>query len=330
MTITNTGGSPLTVSAVTVSTYFAVTHNCATVAAGASCTANVTFTPTAAGSLNGTLTIASDAPGSPNTVALTGTGELSLVKHYYRAILNRAPEPGGQEFWEAERARLVGLGANVNEVWFVMANYFFNSPEYLAANKSDAQFLADVYNTFFNRPPDGGGAAFWQSQINAGLSREGVIFWFMFSSEFRTFTQGIFGNTAARPEVDLVMDFFRGILNRFPDTPAFNAYVGSLRAAQCAPVAQRPGAVYKAVNDISFFFLFGAPEYAGRNRTNTQFVSDMYNAFLRRGGNVSEVAFWINQLDTNGKDRNTERADFIATPEFTNRVNAIIAQGCLQ
>jgi hypothetical protein len=64
------------------------------------------------------------------------------------------------------------------------------------------------------------------SQINAGLSREGVIFWFMFSNGFRTFTQGIFGSTAARPEVDMVMDLFRGILNRFPDTAAFNAFVG--------------------------------------------------------------------------------------------------------
>jgi hypothetical protein len=261
-------------------------------------------------------------------VALTGTGEKSLVKHFYRAILNRAPEPGGQEFWEAERARLVSLGANVNEVWFVMANYFFNSPEYIAANKSDAQFLSDVYNTFFNRPPDGGGAAFWQSQMNAGLSREGVIFWFMFSNEFRTFTQGIFGNTAARAEVDLVMDFFRGILNRFPDTPAFNAYVGSLRAAQCAPAAQRAGAVYKVVNDMSYFFLFGAPEYAGRNRNNTQFVSDMYNAFLRRGGDAGEVGFWIAQLNTKAKDRNTERADFLGSGEFSARVNAVVNVGC--
>ncbi|HQR19103.1 MAG TPA: choice-of-anchor D domain-containing protein, partial [Gemmatimonadales bacterium] len=56
--LTNSGGLPVTVSSVSASTYFAVTHDCATVNAGASCTANVTFTPTAEGSLNGTLTVA--------------------------------------------------------------------------------------------------------------------------------------------------------------------------------------------------------------------------------------------------------------------------------
>jgi alpha-tubulin suppressor-like RCC1 family protein len=327
VTLTNVGTGPLEVSGVAVSNaVFARTHNCTALTLGQSCTATVTFTPTAAGAAAANLTFTTIAGNV--VVPLTGTGEMSLVKHYYRAILNRAPEPGGQEFWEEESARLQALGANINEIWFVMANYFFNSPEYIAANKSDAQFLTDVYNTFFNRPPDGGGAAFWQSQMDAGLSREGVIFWFMFSNEFRTFTQGVFGNTAARPEVDMVMDLFRGILNRFPDTPAFNAFVGSLRSAQCQG-ANAPGAVYSAVNDISYFFLFGAPEYAGRNRSNTQYVSDMYNAFLRRGGADSEVDFWINQLNSSAKDRNQVRADFMASPEFGARVNAVIAAGCL-
>ncbi len=256
---------------------------------------------------------------------LTGTGELSLVSHYYYSILNRAPDAAGKAFWEGEATRLVGLGANVNEVWYLMANYFFNSPEYISFNRTDAQFLSDVYNTFFNRAPDPGGAAYWQSQINAGLSREGVIFWFMFSTEFSTFTQGIFGAPVVRAEINMVMDFFRGILNRTPDTTAFNFWVGQLRTAQC----QGAGAVYAKANEMSYSFLFTLPEYPARNRTNTQFVSDMYNAFLRRGGAASEVNFWINQLNTGGMDRNTVRANFINSPEFGGRVNGVISAGCL-
>jgi hypothetical protein len=322
--LTNIGAGTLTISNVAVNNaVFARAHNCtSSLNLGQSCTATVTFTPTAAGAAAGNLTFTTSAGNV--VVPLSGTGEMSLVKHYYRAILNRAPEPGGQEFWEAESARLQALGASINEIWFVMANYFFNSPEYIAANKTDGQFLTDVYNTFFNRPPDGGGMAFWQSQMDAGLSREGVIFWFMFSNEFRTFTQGIFGSTAARPEVDMVMDLFRGILNRFPDTAAFNAFVGTLRTAQC----QGAGQVYTAVNDMSYFFLFGSTEYGNRARNNTQYVSDMYNAFLRRGGADSEVGFWINQLNTDAKDRNTVRADFMASPEFGARVQAVIGAGC--
>src|SRR2546422_759984 len=48
--------------------------NGATVVAGASCLVNLTFTPTAASARTATVTITDDAPGSPQSVSLTGTG----------------------------------------------------------------------------------------------------------------------------------------------------------------------------------------------------------------------------------------------------------------
>jgi sugar lactone lactonase YvrE len=50
-----------------------------TLAAGASCTINVLFTPQAAGTRTATLNIADNATGSPQTVALSGTGVTSSV-----------------------------------------------------------------------------------------------------------------------------------------------------------------------------------------------------------------------------------------------------------
>lgn len=80
--LTNTGAGPLTINAVAASGDFAETSTgagaCpigpATLAAGASCTINVTFTPTATGSRSGTLTVTDNATGSPHTVSLSGTG----------------------------------------------------------------------------------------------------------------------------------------------------------------------------------------------------------------------------------------------------------------
>jgi len=46
----------------------------ATLAPSANCVISVTFTPTQAGALTGTITVTDDAPNSPQTVALTGTG----------------------------------------------------------------------------------------------------------------------------------------------------------------------------------------------------------------------------------------------------------------
>jgi hypothetical protein len=75
VTLTNSGDATLNVS-IAATGDFAETNTCGTgVAAGANCTISVTFTPTAGGNQTGTLSINDNAAGSPQTVALTGTGE---------------------------------------------------------------------------------------------------------------------------------------------------------------------------------------------------------------------------------------------------------------
>jgi hypothetical protein len=75
VTLTNTGNGALTPLTISVSGDFAQTNTCAgSVTSGASCTISVTFTPTAAGTQTGTLTITDNAPGSPQTVQLSGSG----------------------------------------------------------------------------------------------------------------------------------------------------------------------------------------------------------------------------------------------------------------
>ncbi|MBK8321696.1 MAG: DUF4214 domain-containing protein [Betaproteobacteria bacterium] len=320
VTFTNDGVAPVTVSSVTASTYFAVTHDCSTLAAGASCTASVSFTPTAMGSLNGTLTVQTSA--GTVAVPLAGIGERSLVTHYYRSILRRAPDAAGKSFWESEAARMQSLGANVNETWYAMATFFFFSGEYQSLARDDAGFVTDLYSTFFNRPADAGGLPFWAGLLGQGMPREVVLVSFLFSAEFQGLAQAIFGNVQARKEVDTVVDFYRGLLSRLPDDGGLTGWVGQFRAAQC----QGAGSVYAKVEAISSSFAGGA-EYASRNRTDAQYVGDLYNAFLRRGGDLGGVQFWISQL-AGGATRSAIRQQFIASPEFTHRVNAIIAEGC--
>lgn len=75
VTLTNSGATTLTLTGVVATSPFAETTDCtATLSAGTSCTINVTFTPAVVGTTNGALRISDDAPGSPHTVALSGTG----------------------------------------------------------------------------------------------------------------------------------------------------------------------------------------------------------------------------------------------------------------
>jgi hypothetical protein len=321
---TNTSGGAVTPTGVSVSSGYVILGNgcTATLAAGASCTVTVAFAPTAAGEIDGVVSVTYAGAG-PSVALLFGMGERSLTTHFYEAVLRRAPDLPGKIFWDNEATRVGGLGANVNETWYAMAMSFFNSPEYLAFGRDNNGFVTDLYNTFFNRAPDGAGLAFWTSQLTAGVPREVVLAGFMFSPEFASFTQAIFGNTGVRAEMDAVVDFYRGLLSRLPDSGGFNFWVGQFRTAQCA----NAGAVYTQVESISSSFMNGS-EYVGKGRSNAQFVGDMYNTFLRRGGDQGGVQFWINQLNGNTLTRNQVRQNFIASPEFTNRVNAIVNQGC--
>lgn len=75
VTLSNPGGSTLSISNISTSANYSQSNNCGgSLGVGGSCTINVTFTPGSIGPLSGTLTITDNAPGSPQTVNLSGTG----------------------------------------------------------------------------------------------------------------------------------------------------------------------------------------------------------------------------------------------------------------
>jgi len=76
ITVTNTGGIGLVVTAITASGDFSETDDCqsGTVGSGANCTIQVAFTPTQAGSRTGQLTISGNVADGEILVGLSGTG----------------------------------------------------------------------------------------------------------------------------------------------------------------------------------------------------------------------------------------------------------------
>jgi len=82
VTLSNPSGTALTITSIgftgTNPGDFGQTNNCplspSTLAANATCTINVTFTPTATGSRSATLAVADNASNSPQTAGVSGTG----------------------------------------------------------------------------------------------------------------------------------------------------------------------------------------------------------------------------------------------------------------
>jgi hypothetical protein len=86
VTVKNTGTASVNISALGITGNFAIATGgsgaCSSetsLAGGASCTIGVTFTPTEAGTATGTLSVTDNATGSPQMVALSGTGVTSSV-----------------------------------------------------------------------------------------------------------------------------------------------------------------------------------------------------------------------------------------------------------
>ena len=323
---TNNSASKVTFIRATMSSgKFSQSNSCGEVAPGASCTATITYAPGNSGTDPGSLTMTSTAPNSPHVVTLTGGAAAgstpSLVPHFYRTILRREPDAGGKAFWEGELARVTGMGVSANEVWFAVTSAFFASAEYAALRRDDAGFVTDLYASFMNRAPDASGMGYWMGLIAQGMPRDILLAQFMFSPEFAAVTGG--GAKSARIETDIVLDFYRGLLARLPDSGGFSHWIGQFRSAQCSGA----GAVNAQSEAISASFANG-PEAGARARSNAQYVADLYNAFLRRGGDLNGVRYWIDALDRGAASRDAVRRAFLASPEFAARVQAVVSAGC--
>ncbi len=99
ITLTNTGGATLTITSIAVtgtnSGDFVQTNTCgASVNAGAGCMITVSFTPTGTGTRTGAVTFTDNAPDTPQSAPLTGTG-IAPTATVSPASLNFPAEPIG-------------------------------------------------------------------------------------------------------------------------------------------------------------------------------------------------------------------------------------------
>jgi len=342
-TVTNSGSAG-TISGVAEGTgdtadFSIVSSTCGAIGSGATCTVTVSCTPQALGARAATLIVTSDASDSPNTFNMTCTGTNggnfasnvnAVITTYYEKILGRQPDAGGKAFWAGEAQRVSNLGADVREVFYVLSLTFFNSPEYFARNRTNSEFIGDLYRTFFLREPDPSGQAFWENYLTQGVDRNAVLINFLFSPEFSAFMTGLFGSPSIRPEVNMTIDFFRGILGRLPDDGGYNFWLSQLRTAQC----QGQAAVTAKTAELAQLFV-GSGEYATReaarpapDRTR-MYVGDLYNAFLRRGAEPSGYNFWVSQITSGAQTRDQVRTAFVNSAEFQQRVQAVVAAGCV-
>lgn len=112
VTVTNVSTHSVSFTSIAHSGDFSESNTCPTTTplnAGQNCTIAITFSPTAAGTRNGAVTLKDNSPGSPTqTIALTGTGETGALG-FTPASLNLGSVPVGSS--STQSATLTNDGA---------------------------------------------------------------------------------------------------------------------------------------------------------------------------------------------------------------------------
>jgi alpha-tubulin suppressor-like RCC1 family protein len=288
---------------------------------------------TVTGLTAGTCTIAADQAGNANysaapqvTQSITVTAApFNTITHYYTNILNRVADDGGKAFWQSEVSRMSNLSVSPNEAYIALALNFFTSAEFLARGFGDEQFVRNLYLTFYNREADQGGLDYWRGLLSSGLPRDMIMYAFMFSTEFGNFMIQNIGATYQRPEVGAVIDYYRGAFGRLPDDGGLKYWVNQFRTAQCS--GNPTAGVYTAATSIAAAF-FGSAEYNNAAPSANKYISDLFNAFMRRSADLEGYNFWVSQVATGAQSKDAVRQQFVDSPEFAARVQAIAGAAC--
>jgi hypothetical protein len=114
VTLTNTGGAALSIVGVTASAEASQTNDCgSSVAVNASCTLSVTFNPAAGGTRTAAIAVTDTAEGSPQTIALTGTGEDFTIAAPSGSSTSATVSPGGAATYSLSAMALGGFNQTV-------------------------------------------------------------------------------------------------------------------------------------------------------------------------------------------------------------------------
>jgi hypothetical protein len=156
VTLRNQRTATLTINSIVASGDFGQTSTCGGgIAAGTSCTIDVTFTPTATGTRDGTLTVTYDAPGGPLTVSLSGVGTNPVPS--LTTLSPASATVGGAAF------TLTVNGSNFLEGSVVRWNGSDRATTYVSStqlttsiNAADIATMGTVAVTVFNATPGGG------------------------------------------------------------------------------------------------------------------------------------------------------------------------------
>ncbi|MBO4637739.1 MAG: DUF4214 domain-containing protein [Clostridiales bacterium] len=241
----------------------------------------------------------------------TNEGVYGYVVRLYETVLGRTAEEAGLNDWYGGlvEGRFAASEAALG---------FFESPEYLQKEKTNEEYVADLYRTFFDREGDAAGANAWLSLLDEGVSRRNVLKGFTDSDEFTRLcerfsvvkgTVDAYGPSAENYMIYRFVDrLYSETLGRQADDAGRLTWVNELT------VNGGTGA------NVAYGFVF-SQECQANTTDAAVYITTLYKTLLGRYPDEAGLEAWLNVL-ASGETREKVFEGFVNSDEFT----AICAQ----
>lgn len=243
------------------------------------------------------------------TAKASGTVD-DFVERCYTVTLDRGSDPDGFADWKGQLLNGKAVGVHV-------AYGFLFSEEYTNKNKSNEDYVKDLYMLFMGREPDEAGFNDWVGQLNDGKSRVEVYAGFANSQEFYNICND-YGITAGR----YIIGYDRATINNV------NLFVERMYKICLGRIGDKEGQknwaeqlINKQItgSDCAYKFIF-SQEYSGKGLSDEEFVENLYLAMMGRASDEGGKANWLEALKC-GKTRDEVFEGFVNSSEFASICN---------
>ncbi|HEY6807101.1 MAG TPA: DUF4214 domain-containing protein [Pyrinomonadaceae bacterium] len=225
-----------------------------------------------------------------------------FIYNLYYGALQR--DPTSQELTDATndltlagqqgQAALLSKAAEIARTLFVSTNYETS----ISHHRTDTQYVTDLYYAYLHRAPDTSGLTWWSTTNNGSdgaLIRVNVLNAFEASGEFQSLIGTLFGTVNSDNErtEHFVNNFYLAVSGTNASPSQLQQQRDRLNNAAAVSYATVQGEAEAIGRELL------GPQVTDLNVSETQFVTNLYEAFLQRGPDVLGLSFWVGQAGTN-------------------------------